>query len=301
MEGSAMAGERADAIAAALDWVLAHRQEFALPKGPINEETLRELKPLGELVLVAEKLARQGSQFSAVSNDILSWAWAEVSEGELLLHILGARPDLIVLATVYASFATCGYANRRLHRLIGNLHQTDACAAIEFPKWRRLDVCHAMASLGGSSFPPDALEGTWISHRPEPWLISDDAAYAVTHEIFYATDYGADSAAVPGEVRDYLRLWLPAWFKIYARLNNYDLFAEFLMVSAYLRLHDCYAAHVGELLQQQAQEGFFPGPPGSAANIISPKTQIPRANFLRNYHTTLVSMLALHADPGLGD
>ncbi|HEX6375258.1 MAG TPA: hypothetical protein VFZ91_06020 [Allosphingosinicella sp.] len=282
-------------LARALAWIERHRAEFALPAGPITEATLRALKPLGEMVLIAEKLVQRDRAHAARSRRLLAWAWDELGQGDVLLHILAAKPDLIVLSTVYASFAQCGFANERLAYAIGQIHDLPASRAIEFPKWRRLDVCHAMASLRGERMADDALEGSWLAHRPEPWLLGEDAAYAVTHEIFYATDYGRHPRGVPTELRDYLELWLPAWLRIYERRNNFDLFAELLMSAAYLGLESIYREHLPRLLSEQAQDGSFPGPAGSAATQITAATPDRRANFLRNYHTTLVGMLALDA------
>jgi hypothetical protein len=280
----------------ALGWVESHRAEFALPAGAIHESTLRALKPLGELVLIAEKLVRAETGHSAQGREWLAWAWAELGGGDKLLHILAARPDLIILSTVYASFAQCGFVNPRLRDTIEGIYELDATQAIEFPNWRRLDVRHAMAALRGTRLGEDALAGSWLSFRPEPWLLNDDAAYAVTHEIFYATDYGLHPAGVAGELNDYLRIWLPVWLRIYERRSNFDLFAELLMCAGYLRFAGIYEAAIPRLLAEQASDGAFPGPVGSAANLITSSTPDARADFLRNYHTTLVSILALVAD-----
>lgn len=256
---------------------------------------MRALKPLGELVLIAEKLVRAETEHAAQGRAWLGWAWSELGEGDKLLQILAARPDLIILSTVYASFAQCGFVNPRLHDAIEGIYELDATRAIEFPYWRRLDVRHAMAGLRGTKLGGDALAGSWLSFRPEPWLLSDDAAYAVTHEIFYATDYGNDPAGVSGAMSDYLRLWLPVWLRIYERRSNFDLFAELLMCAGHLRFAEIYEAGLPRLLAEQAADGSFPGPVGSAANLITSSTPCARAAFLRDYHTTLVSILALTA------
>lgn len=287
--------DKAAAAERAIGWVESRRSEFALPAGETGEGTLRALKPIGELVLIAEKLVRGDSPHSARGRAWLAWAWEALDGGDLLLDILAARPDLIILSTVYASFDQCGFVNRRLRETIESVHEMDAIRAIEFPYWRRLDVRHAMAGLHRTRLGEDAMDGSWLSFRPEPWLLNDDAAYAVTHEIFYATDYGGHPAGVAGELGDYLRLWLPVWLRIYQRRRNFDLFAELLMCAGYLGFADIHEAGLPALLAEQMPDGAFPGPAGSAANLITSATPGARAHFLRNYHTTLVGILALTA------
>lgn len=277
------------AIDAALGWIEANLIQFALPTGPTTETTLKAIKPLGELVLVIDKIAERHSKFEA----LLKWSWKEFRGGELMLDILIARHDLIVLTTIYASFVNRGFSNPRLDQWIAYLRATAAHEGIEFPRWRRLDVDHALAKLDGERLSADSLRDTWIALRPEPWLMSDDTAYAVTHTLFYITDFGQAGHLLPDDIRDYLYLWLPAWLEISRRQRNFDLFAEWLMVAAYAGFDDIFAKHAAVLVAHQRSDGVFPGPSGSAEALLHDEMPAIRSDFLRNYHTTLVAILAL--------
>jgi hypothetical protein len=286
-----MADDLKRAISSALSWIRANKSQFALPVGPTSESTLKAIKPLGELSLVLEKIDQ--GELLANPAELLDWCWAQFRGGDLMLEILQARHDLIVLCTIYASFVQKGYFNRRLSSWIDYLRSTRAHQGIEFPRWRRLDVDHALAKLDGTCLGENPLRDTWIVGLPEPWLMSDDTAYAVTHSLFYVTDFGSTPAALPENVREYLHLWLPAWLEVARRQRNFDLFAEWLMVAAYSGFGEIFDEHAEALISHQRGDGVFPGPTGSAETLLTGEISEVRADFLKNYHTTLVAVLAL--------
>jgi hypothetical protein len=271
------------------DWVDVNWDQFLLYHARSVDQRIFLIKPLGELALTAALLLRAG-HLERWSKDKLDRIWNELGGGDTLLQVLAARPDLIVASTLYASFRKAGYRNSRLDLLVEHLAGTASCGAIEFPAWRRLDVAHGLDALGISPFPRKPTTGTWIAARPEPWLITDDIAYAVTHEIFYITDFGTEVGRLPDAIFSYVVTWLPAWLEIYARQENWDLYAEFVMVGACL--HQGQGNAVRHLAAQVQPEGYVSGPRGSAANLLHPAETTERSRFLRNYHTTLVAMMA---------
>lgn len=273
----------------AAGWIDANIEQFRLCHAQSDDARVFLMKPLGELALTAAVLSRCAFD-SAWCGQKVKFAWDELGGGDALLHLLSARPDLIVASTLYACFRQFGHRNRRLDILIRHLAATAACRAIEFPRWRRLDVAHAFDALEIEPFPPDAHVGTWVVARPEPWMLTDDVAYAVTHEIFYITDFGRVPERLPASVRSYVTTWLPAWLKIYAAQSNWDLFAEFVMVGASLNLPQHAAVRL--LMEQLTPDGHVPGPRDGAANLIRSNDTGARVRFLRNYHTTLVAMMA---------
>ncbi|MBB5696464.1 hypothetical protein FHS87_004535 [Roseomonas pecuniae] len=247
-------------------------------------------KPIGELVLVSEKMLR--TERDELWLKLLEWAWSEFERGDMILRVLTARPDLVVLSTIYASFARSGYTDNRLAGWLSYLEKTTSCSALEFPRWRKLDVEHAFASLNAVMLPKDCLNGTWFAAMPEPWLMTDDLAYATTHAVFYATDFGRYSDALPRRLHEYLGLWLPIWLQLSLEKENFDLYAEWLMVAAYSGHYAIYDEHSTQLLAHQRGDGAFPGPHDCEKD---PESSSRISDFLTNYHTTLVSLLALQA------
>lgn len=278
-------------------WIDANLDQFRLRHARSADHRIFLVKPLGELVLAAALLAAAGRSRSWCGEKA-AFVWEELEEGELLLRLLAARPDLIVISTLYANFRCFGHSNARLETLLEHLAATACCRGIEFPAWRRLDVAHGLEALGFAPFPRRPLAGTWLGAFPEPWLITDDLAYAATHEIFYITDFGARRARLDAAVRSYVATWLPAWLRIYAGRGNWDLFGEFVMVGACLGRSPPGAVDL--LAGQIGEDGLVPGPHGSAATLKSDSDSAERGAFLCNYHTTLVAMMALALSAGDG-
>jgi len=203
-----------DPLKRAAVWLDENHAEFHLSHARTIDEQIQLIKPIGELALTSSVLAQLGYDRSWCTSKIND-CWQELECGELLLRILAARPDLIVAATLYSSFYEFGMRHDRLERLLIHLSQSPACNAIEFPTWRRLDVAHGFQKLGLHPFPLKPHSDTWLSALPEPWMISDDIAYAITHEIFYITDFGNEIDRLDRNVRNYVSAWLPAWLEIY--------------------------------------------------------------------------------------
>ncbi|MGJ0223581.1 DUF6895 family protein, partial [Streptococcus pyogenes] len=165
---------------------------------------------------------------------------------------------------------------------------------LEFPTWRRLDLQRAFESLGVQPFPPQAAKSCWFFNRPEPWIMSDDIGYALTHDIFYLTDFGRDVTQLPSECIRYLEDWLPSWLGIFLKRPNWDLVAELLMVGSCLR-SEASTEYYEALLSAAEDDGLVPSPPGSGAQLIALEEDVEprRRRFLSNYHTCLVSCMAL--------
>lgn len=277
-------------MGAGVNWLIENRAQFHLAHARDHEEALQLIKPLGELALTAS-LFRRLDLHSLWADETLAFCWNELDGGEVLLRVLAARPDLVVASTIYAGFAEAGLTNERLDILLRHLAESPSCSGIEFPAWRRLDVAHGFSALGYRAFPAKPEVGTWLERFPEPWMMSEDIAYAVTHEVFYITDFGWSRGRLADEIRAYLCTWLPAWSSIWARQEHWDLLAEFAMVAGCLG-QPCDGV-LDRLVVLQDERGFFPGPRGSASLLISRQTEAGRGTFLANYHTTLVTLMAL--------
>lgn len=272
-------------------WVFSSRDQFSLRNAADKPHELELLKPLGEFVLCLGILARRCPNEPAYV-DAAQWAWDEFGEGELFIEILLARPDLLILSSVYANFHCLGLRHASLHKLLGRLSETALFRSIQFPNWRRLDLEYSMAKLNLLAISPETISHMWSYTCPEPWLIENDAAYALTHEVFYVTDFGQSSELVPRHVSEYLVTWLPAWFEIYRSQGNWDLCAELLMVAACLPTTALEFSAFGCLTDAVASEGFLPAPPEGGRTLKRSSDSDERQEFLTHYHTTLVGLLA---------
>jgi hypothetical protein len=127
----------------------------------------------------------------------------------------------------------------------------------------------------------------------QPWMLTEENAYVLTHEFFFATDFGKKPSAVPDTVREYVGLWLPAWLRYYVGRENWDLVAELLMTVEFLRLPGVSEEWISALLRAQQPDGFVNSAEGSFKRLLRPGQTEERRRFLKNYHSTLVAILAI--------
>ena len=151
-------------------------------------------------------------------------------------------------------------------------------------------VLHALHGLGIQEFSEAAVPGTFLLDRPQPWTLSDDLLYGLTHEVFYASDFGARPAGLPPESLPYLRFTVSVWLDVVAMQKNWDLLAELIMTAhcVGLTVPPCTTS----LLRLNIREdGSIDGPRGGGRGIPARNAEDRRR--ANAYHTTLVSLLAL--------
>jgi len=279
-----------DRLNLALEWIGRHQPLFSYRLGQSPRDQLMLLKPFAELLLVQTVLVRnQGTRLS--QRTCCEWAWQESDRGEHLLALLQARPDLIELVTIAGSFSQLGYHNDALDRWLRILFDPRALPDGELPAWRRAALFYHLAQL--DLCPPfRALDkDAWLARRPDPWIISEERLYALTHHVFYVTDFGVQPAALDDDVRCYLELWLPVWADRTSIEGNWDLFGELTLTALCVRLESS-----GQLLQQllsvQDPDGSFVGVPNPISTLQQFSIHRDEA-FYANYHPTLVGTLAL--------
>jgi hypothetical protein len=250
------------------------------------------LKPIGELALCCDIMIRCEVLITE-ARSILDWAWKELESGAFLFKALLARPHLLMISSLYSTFHQHGYSHKPLHELIAYYSTSSFTKSIQYPYWRRLDLELALFTIGlVDSFNPKQ-DLTWSFHQPEPWMIDNDSAYALTHEVFYLTDFGCKKSVLLPETKNYISNWLPTWLKIFLMDSNLDIYSELLMVSACLNKMDSLKDSFAVLSNEINISGCVRGPEGSGRNLIGEENCQDRIHFLRNYHTTLVSMMAI--------
>jgi hypothetical protein len=152
---------------------------------------------------------------------------------------------------------------------------------------------HGFEGLGLSTFPECPERGTWLEALPEPWTLTNDIAYALTHDVFYITDFGFKPHRLAVQMREYITTWLPTWLFIYWRQSSWDIFAELIMVAACIKKTRAVRSEMRQLISAQHQNGMTPGPSNSAKSLLRDYHSEARVSFLQNYHTTLVSLMAM--------
>lgn len=283
-------------LEASFDWVIRNRNQFSVDSKDYDqkEKSIGALKPLGEYVLTMEVLISYNYKKDECLANV-EWAWNQINKGKLLIEILGVRPDLIVLSSLYANFEKLGFYNERLKNLITYLLETKGCKNIEYPYWRRLDLIHTEDFFSLHHFPIDAEIKCWFYNNPQPWIMSDDIAYALTHDIFYLTDFGRNKSRLSQNSIEYLKNWIPGWLKIFGYQPNWDIYSELIMVACCIGEYKIVENYIGQLIMAQENDGLIPSPEGAGRQLLEyeSKPDKQRVKFLSNYHTCLVGLMAL--------
>lgn len=289
-----MSAPGGDAIATALSqsmtWLRTHRDDFSLGHARDSLDYLLLLKPFAEYLLTVDTLRRIGCDDPTLAAD-LAWAWEETECGDALLRLLTARPDFIDAACVYAHFRQAGYRHARLEAWLASLWQLQATRVFPSLRWNHLALHYTFWRLGLAAFPDHLLPECWIAAQPEPWLVSTPTAYAITHEGFYLTEFGRRPDRLPLPLRRYLALWLPVWTATFIAEENWDLTAELIMLAVCVETEEWWSP-LHRLVAAQAPDGSYPAPLGAGRDLVRGVSCPERRDFLTNYHSSLVGLLA---------
>jgi len=287
-------------FAAALQWLEDNLPQFSLAAYAKKDvERNLYMKPFGEMIFslwylnLHKAVPPWGRRF-------VEDAWRELDDGKELAELLIARPGFVNLSVLCAWFANFGFREPALDAAVRYLAGTDFYAGHNIVNYRRIELAMAVNGLLRLGRPlPVAVEKTLLHQMPEPWIVEEDVAYALTHEIFYLTAMGRDLSRLGAEQRRYFSHWIEAWLRIYEEARNMDVFGELLICSNMLGCPDAFAGHVDTLCRHQLPSGVFPGP----RELSFPEHENPdpgRRYFLNNYHTTLVGVMALAPHAGSG-
>ncbi len=278
--------------ARALGWLEAAQDRFALPAdiSPDQLHPNKEMKRLGEMLLVASIALREGSLGSRetqIASALVDFAWAQLRDGDLLYELQREQPIETYPLETYASFVRIGYRHPRLEQLAEHLNRLRAGRVLEVVPNRALAVFNAERQLGlPPRVDPAVLTArTWLGGMPEPWAIDFLTLYAVTHTVFHLTDWGAQPDGLPVHLQRYLHAWLPAWLEVYLEAGEWDLVGELLIVGLCLTEPD-HSPHAWEALAcAQQPDGLLPA---SAERVPTDAAKV----FRDHYHPTVVAAIA---------
>jgi len=285
------------ALLLGLAWVSDHLAEFAIDGDsagtqPFSRTDVARIKPVSELALTVWVLKRCGIEVPVLDH-LADWAWRETGSGRQLVHLLLARNDFLPCCALYAPLYRLGYRSDALHAVLEMLARSDMATVLPLQPWSRLALAYNLWHLGLGSRPQARGRGLYVAARAEPWVVSGEVAYAITHEVFYLTDFGFRPLG-NSQVRTYLRTWVPYWAEVFVREGDDDVGGELAMVLG------CIGAGLSlrrghpllSVLAHQRSDGSVRGPEGAGGYLRSDGDPPARREFLACYHTTLVALMA---------
>ncbi|WP_313896459.1 DUF6895 family protein [Streptomyces sp. GC420] len=204
---------------------------------------------------------------------------------------------LLLYAGTYAALRLCGREDPEFKRIIQQATHGGYAAAFERVPYRQLDLLHTLYLCGiehGLTSMDDVLPFTILCRRPNVLKLADRDVYAITHTIFYVTDFGLREPVWPrgyhpGEGVELLE----ALLVLAEARANADLVGELLCCLYCLGATDSHAADRAWAFLESVQEdsGRMNGPEG----ILHPGIH-GGDNYFRSwaegYHTTIVAALA---------
>lgn len=275
----------------AVAWLARAREHFVFDGAtgilPGHENDV--YKPLGELALAGSLVLRHGvagEETRVAAAGLVDFAWQQLHCGDILYERLLRNISLTDPLEIYHHFHRAGYRHLGLDRLLRHVRELRQARAAELAPARALAVCNAERALGLPTW--DRAELTrccWLGGRPEPWTLTFESAYTVTHTVFHLTDWGLACADLPPDMDEYLRRWLPAWLEVYGEAGQWDLVGELLIADQCLSRPGGHP-HIWErLVAAQRPDGLLPAGP-------EPLPRDPAAVARRHYHPTVVAAIA---------
>jgi len=247
--------------------------------------------------------------------EMTAFLWTEVfGHPALQEYLLESDCDLLAFG-FYGSLRLCGFEDlvyrARLERL---LEQGYPVMAERMPS-RELDLIYSLTRadlpLRGLS-PQASYARSLLAKHPPLYNLTDQDAYAITHTLFFLTDFGqAPNPTFSSDDHAYFAWALPRLLQYYLHKRDWDLSGELLIAMNGVGLDHLplFREAWSVLIAAQGEDGSFAGPAvdesavdaqegtDAAAGVEDPQKERWRL-FHDNYHTTLVALLGLHLSLG---
>lgn len=310
-----------------LAWVRDHLDGFN-PLCHRNTQRLKlGIKASAELALVcsiASTRRREGEIFQA-HREFASYLWNESFSRDPVHEYLLDNPTGLPSLSLYASLYRCGYDDASYRSRLAELLRQSCVSSEERTPASHLDFLHGLEVTGlkldNASVERLGLSAKEVYRRsllaahPNLYLLTTTDAYAITHTIFFTTDFGlVQPAYFSGKDREYFSAALPRLLDFYVRRENWDLTAEMLIALRVLGLESVPSYYDGWLLLLSSQnaDGSFSGPEteevrgygedsrrGTAESDVEQTDEEAARDwivFRDNYHTTLAVLLAVEVE-----
>jgi hypothetical protein len=289
---TAPAPSRTNVEQRAVAW-LADRRSYLDPANGEDSTALFARKAIVEVALLVGMRARLdprplGDDYSALLETIASiagrWSYRDLVRRD--------RRALLLYAGTCAALRLCGREDADLRHGIEAAVRGRYATSFERVPYRHLDLVHTL-ELAGIDWPGPGLETaiplTLLAADPNALELSTSDTYAITHAIFYATDFGQRAIAGPtGQVVALLEECLV----MALGASDADLVGELLMCLTCMRAAPSAVAQAarGWLQAWQEPDGRLEGPAGVIPQRLT-DADPAWGSWATAYHTTIVAAL----------
>lgn len=282
----------------ALAWIDHHLEAF----NPLTSErdssalTIYQTKALGELALLCMLSARhtRGKPEPTIER-FLRFIHAIWQRPQFQEKIYRQPTYFYLYLMLYVVLRQSHFIDDSAQEMIQRAIDQGYVTAVETTPMRLLDRRHMLDAGQFQHTLPSYEElyaQTLLAQASPPFYYTDTDAYAITHTLFYLTDFGKRSTpALSGEHRSTVHWLIETLLGLYLYRKHWDLVGELLL--------DCYCLHrYPDILvpiaweavwRAQLPDGSIPGPRFSAPRLEQmDDEQGKQYCFEQNYHTTLV-------------
>jgi len=273
---------------------------FFDPSCAVGSERMFAHKALAELaLLIACRVRLDSSPLDANEASILDHVQRMASWPPYRSAVARNHRSLLLYAWTYAALKICGRNDPFLEHVVKQAIDARYPLVLERIPYRQLDILHFLHVSGISHdgpSPEDVFPFTLLARRPNVIELRESDVYAISHTIFYMTDFGLRSTAW-AETFDIAEAVesVEALMCYFQMRGNADLVGE--LIASSICLHINYSPRIEQawkfLLSRQAPDGSICGPSGiideAAAEAVGGAAY---RQWKISYHTTMVAALA---------
>ena len=212
----------------------------------------------------------------------------DVGQGSRLAALMWRHPtphssQLSALSTLAACLG-------RWEALAGWPSDERPAAAEAHARWiASFDVVTACRRLG---FDTPSMYWTPVGVQVATYpTLARDAAYVLTHVVFFRTDFGRIPGGLGAADTAWLRTWAPIWQQQCADAGDLDLLGEMTMMLRCLRVYDD-AVDVATVMQQSQEADGAIADRQEVESAAEAGADAASRWFRQRYHTTLVANMA---------
>jgi hypothetical protein len=281
-----------------LDWVTAN-----LPRFAPDLDRLGTLSAFGELaILYAYAEASRGllADHLPLERHLPAWRQLIMSQCQAQVYVESAWRQLSIAHAIvlpYLMLRSTGYRFSVYERLLRRMQWWGYPAGSEAVPYRVLDREFFFWKAGYVRGEPNwyrRYRDTTVGKRCSPVYLDLESAYAVTHTLFYLTDFGGRRLALPTSDMKYIRSLVNALLVHYGRVGNWDILGELLVVAP--SVGGCnatvYEWAADAFARARRADGAVPANSSTATTLLeASESTLDDLCFQHCYHTTLVALL----------
>jgi hypothetical protein len=209
------------------------------------------------------------------------------------------RPEFFQIYTmIYVVLQRCAIINDSSKEIIQRTLDQGYVTATETTAMRLLDRRHLLdCGKFQHNLPSyeELYKNTLLAKTPPVIYLTDTDVYAITHTLFYLTDFGRCSMIkLDGEHLAKVCWIIETLLGLYLRRKHWDLVGELLLTCQCLHWYPEIIFEMAweALLEAQLADGSIPGPRFSVEQLSSmDSVQKISYCFEQNYHTTIVNAM----------